>query len=96
MAMPRPQVGDDVFVHEPQRFEPGCVSITGPILSIDGPDCTVDAYVAFAGGGVRKRFHVLLAEVDRRLGTPISELSGRPGTDGFVAFKRIARSWGKP
>ena len=30
----------------------------------------------------------------RRLGTPISELSGRPGHPGFEEFKRIAASWG--
>jgi hypothetical protein len=30
----------------------------------------------------------------RRLGTPISQLSGRPGEPGFERFKDIARSWG--
>lgn len=30
----------------------------------------------------------------RQIGTPISELSGRPGHKGFEKFKRIARSWG--
>lgn len=30
----------------------------------------------------------------RNLGTPISELSGRPGHDGYEEFCRIARSWG--
>ena len=29
-----------------------------------------------------------------RLGTPISELSGRPGHPGYAEFCRIARSWG--
>ena len=28
------------------------------------------------------------------LGTPISQLSGRPGHDGYAEFVRIARSWG--
>ena len=28
------------------------------------------------------------------LGTPISELSGRPGEPGYAEFCRIARSWG--
>lgn len=27
-------------------------------------------------------------------GTPISEVSGRPGQKGFAEFVRIARSWG--
>lgn len=34
------------------------------------------------------------ARGDRPLGTPISELSGRPGTPGLDEFCRIARSWG--
>ncbi len=28
------------------------------------------------------------------LGTPISELSGRPGHSGYEEFKRISSSWG--
>jgi len=32
----------------------------------------------------------------QQLGTPISQLSGRPGTDGYAAFVRIADSWGYP
>lgn len=30
----------------------------------------------------------------RRLGTPLSELSTRPGQPGYDEFVRIARSWG--
>lgn len=30
----------------------------------------------------------------RPLGTPLSELSGRPGHDGYGEFARIAASWG--
>lgn len=30
----------------------------------------------------------------RKLGTPISRLSGRPGHEGYGEFVRIARSWG--
>jgi hypothetical protein len=30
----------------------------------------------------------------RRLGTPISELSGRPGHPGYAKFVDIAKSWG--
>lgn len=30
----------------------------------------------------------------RRIGTPLSELSGRPGHPGYAEFLRIARSWG--
>jgi hypothetical protein len=31
---------------------------------------------------------------ERPIGTPISELSGRPGDKGYAEFCRIARSWG--
>lgn len=34
------------------------------------------------------------ARGDRPLGTPISQLSGRPGHPGYKEFCRIARSWG--
>jgi hypothetical protein len=30
----------------------------------------------------------------RQLGTPISQLSGRPGEPGWEKFKQIAASWG--
>jgi hypothetical protein len=32
----------------------------------------------------------------KRLGTPMSEISGRPGHPGFEEFFRIAESWGYP
>lgn len=31
---------------------------------------------------------------DKPLGTPLSELSGRPGHPGYAEFCRIAKSWG--
>lgn len=31
---------------------------------------------------------------DRPLGTPLSQLSGRPGHPGYAEFCRIAESWG--
>jgi hypothetical protein len=30
----------------------------------------------------------------RQFGTPISQLSGRPGQPGYAEFCRLARSWG--
>lgn len=30
----------------------------------------------------------------RQLGTPLSELSGRPGSNGYGRFVAIAKSWG--
>lgn len=32
----------------------------------------------------------------RNYGTPLSELSGRPGDPGYDRFLQIARSWGYP
>lgn len=31
-----------------------------------------------------------------KIGTPLSELSGRPGHAGYGEFKRISDSWGYP
>jgi hypothetical protein len=33
-------------------------------------------------------------EGPRKLGTPISQLRGRPGEPGYAEFVRIAKSWG--
>lgn len=33
-------------------------------------------------------------ETSKTIGTPISELSGRPGHDGYDKFVQIAKSWG--
>lgn len=33
-------------------------------------------------------------EGPQQLGTPLSELSGRPGHPGYSKFKRISDSWG--
>lgn len=30
------------------------------------------------------------------IGTPLSQLSGRPGHPGYEEFKRVAESWGFP
>ena len=32
----------------------------------------------------------------KQYGTPLSELSGRPGTKGYSGFVRISGSWGYP
>ena len=36
----------------------------------------------------------LHGQPQRQLGTPLSELSGRPGHRGYSEFVRIAESWG--
>ena len=35
-------------------------------------------------------------EGPKPLGTPLSEVSGRPGHPGYKRFKQIAESWGYP
>lgn len=100
--MTKPSLGDDVYVSEPERFEPGCNSITGSLTAIDGEQCTIAAYVArpyvpgVGSGSEPKTITVPLTEVGLRGGTPISQLSGRPGHPGFRDFCRIAESWGYP
>jgi hypothetical protein len=34
------------------------------------------------------------ASIKKEIGTPISEISGRPGHPGYDEFCRIAKSWG--
>lgn len=55
------------------------VEATGIFEGEDRPD---DVPVSFGGRDTSQ------------LGTPISELSGRPGEPGWEKFKAIARSWG--
>lgn len=38
----------------------------------------------------------LHGQPQRQLGTPLSELSGRPGHPGYAEFVRIAQSWDHP
>lgn len=80
------------------RYFPSWDNVIGDIL------CVGKKYVLFVGEtGVMWRNgsppeRVVLAIHPRYLnyrgGVKISKLSGRPGTDGYVAFARIARSWG--
>lgn len=35
-----------------------------------------------------------MSDEPRQIGTPLSQLSGRPGEPGYAEFCRIARSWG--
>lgn len=87
-------IGDDVYVKQPQRYFPGCVSITGPVVAVGGGVVTMEAYIAREGGGARETCSFAADDVGRRIGTPLSQLSGRPGHPGYDEFKRIAASWG--
>jgi hypothetical protein len=46
--------------------------------------CDDDVYISFAG----------TRDPGEPIGTPISQLSGRPGHDGYDKFVQIAKSWG--
>lgn len=39
-------------------------------------------------------FNIPLKDKNIPLGTPMSQISGRPGHQGFEEFCRIAKSWG--
>lgn len=98
--VPKFQIGDDLYVRDPERFERDAVSITGRVTAIGqsrhGPDPVyhLDAYVAKKGGGFPQPSLFAEKDVALRLGTPLSELSGRPGHPGYDRFKSIAASWG--
>lgn len=98
MGEARYVVGQDMFVREPQRFVPDAVSITGEIQLVSrGRDRWVyyiRAYVAKLGGGYWIDVRYSEADIGPRIGTPLSQLSGRPGFPGYDRFKAIAQSYG--
>lgn len=95
MSDPLFEIGHEVFIHNPQRFDPECKCIIGVIHAR-----------AWWDGRWRYRFinecrgttsgAVWHDERDmgHRVGTPISQLSGRPGHPGYDRFVAIAASWG--
>lgn len=92
-------IGDDVYVRDPRRFVPECTCIVGPVIgkreTAAGTRYQISGSVGKIGCGAPDVVLELLAtEIGHRLGTPISQLSGRPGFPGYDEFKRIARSWG--
>lgn len=100
---PKFRRGDDVFVREPGAKIAGVQSITGPILAVWPVRCGVTYLVrttaVWETSPMRfrqERSVMVLSEasIGLRMGTPINQLSGRPGHAGFEEFSRIARSWG--
>jgi hypothetical protein len=96
-------IGADIYVRDPQRFVPECQSICGPVLSMresDGKRFYIVAANIFTPSrpiGEREENRGMEFEerdIGARLGTPIRQLSGRPGHPGFEQFKAIAASWG--
>lgn len=95
---PRYVIGQDVYVRDPGRFVPGAVSITGYIQHVSqGRNRWIyrlRAYVAFYGRGEWIDVAYGQEQIGLRIGTPLSQLSGRPGHQGYDEFKRIASSYG--
>ena len=92
--------GSNVYIRSPQSVVADCVSITGDVVSIvKRPTSTwavVSGYVAKMGSGHPIEAAFRLEDLGVRIGTPISQLSGRPGHPGYDRFKTIAASWGYP
>ncbi len=101
MSEPKYAVGDDLFVRDPSSFIKGATCIVGRVQAVSrfggSWSYTIFAFVGRMGaktepGGHPRQF--LERDLGLRLGTPISQISGRPGHDGYGEFKRIAASWG--
>lgn len=92
--------GSSVYAKSPQSLIPDCVSITGDVVSVRRRRgiwwATLDGYVAKVGGCYRINITIRSECLGHRIGTPISQLSGRPGCPGYAEFARIANSWGYP
>lgn len=101
MSDPKFIIGDEVFVHNPSRYMPGCVAILGVIDRIE-PMGSSWKYSMLAEvvnphpkpNGL-KRVSIHQIDLGHRVGTPISQLIGENGrvTERFVD---IANSWGYP
>jgi hypothetical protein len=89
-------IGDDVFVRNPKRFDPTATCILGVIDAAElrgGARFYRFKNIGFpAGNDVWHRE----ADLGLRPGTPLSQISGRPGHRGYEEFCRIANSWGYP
>lgn len=93
-------VGCDVFVRDPKRFVDNCTCIVGPVIEISQIDETfhyrIAGSVGRVGGGYEAEFVFAERDIGERGGTPLSQLSGRPGFPGYDHFAGVATSWGYP
>ena len=94
-------IGDDVYVRDPERFIPNCRCIVGPVSAVieeaGGRKYRLNAEICRLpefGGCYDAEMEFEGRDLGIRLGTPISQLSGRPGHPGYDRFVEIARSWG--
>jgi hypothetical protein len=97
------EIGDDTYVREPKRFAPESQSICGPVLSMRETDgkrfYTIAANIftpsmPIGQREVNREMEFEERDIGFRGGTPINQLSGRPGHRGYAEFCRIAATWG--
>lgn len=92
------RIGGSLYVKDPERFIPDCICIIGTVTGISHVGTSriyrLDASVGRADGGWEATLDFREQDLGARFGTPISQLSGRPGHPGYDEFCRIARSWG--
>src|SRR4051812_44728851 len=96
-------IGADIYVRDPKRFAPDSQSICGPVLSMREADGKRFYRVAaniftptmpIGQREVNREMEFAECDIGFRGGTPINQLSGRPGHRGFEQFCAIAASWG--
>jgi len=89
------RLGEDVFVRDPKRFKPDANSIIGHISEFELREDGYWYHFANQGHPADGEW-AWYAERDigHRIGTPLSQLSGRPGHAGYDKFCEIASSWG--
>lgn len=89
------RLGESVFVRDPKRFNPDAQSIIGDVAEFELREDGYWYHLANNGFPATGEW-AWYAERDigHRLGTPISQLSGRPGYPGYEQFRAIAQSWG--
>lgn len=92
---PKFDIGADLAVRNPQRFDPDATCIIGTCTHQELRDG--EHWYCFKNNGVPatgKPVWHREADLCLRIGTPLSQLSGRPGTRGFERFVEIGESWG--
>ena len=95
MNNPEYRLGESVYVWEPKRFNPDARSIIGDVVEFElREDGYWYRFVNQGNPATGELAWYAERDIGHRLGTPISQLSGRPGHAGYEQFCSIAKSWG--
>ena len=88
------QIGDEVFVRDPQTLIPGCTCIVGTIDNIDsiGSKIFYEFDGSVGGLNVTRRMSLPAMKLGHRVGIPLSQLDGRNG--GNQVWRNLSASWG--